>query len=90
MSRRIALTPEQREEYLIEDLPYQLEKEAKKRKLCQKDLAKALGISPQAFHARKQKKENGKPKDAFSYGDLLKIFRLLEMSTDEMLKLFPQ
>lgn len=90
MSRRTALTPEQREEYLIEDLPYQLEKEAKKRDKSQKDMAKALGISYQALHARKQKQSNGKPKDAFSYGDLLKIFRLLDMSKDEILKLFPQ
>lgn len=87
---RVALSQEQKEEYMIADLPYLFEKEAKKRGLCQKDLAKALEITPQAYNARKKKQRNGKPKDSFSYGDMLKLFRLLGMSEDERMKLFPK
>lgn len=85
---RTALSPEQKDEYMIADLPFLLEKEARKRSMCQKDLAKALKISPQAYNARKKRKRDGKPKDTFSYGEMLKLFRLLEMSGDEILKLF--
>ena len=87
---RTPLSAEQKEEYMIADLPYLFEKEAKKRGMCQKDLAKALGITPQAYNERKKKQKNGKPKDSFSYGDMLKLFRVLGMSEDERLKLFPQ
>lgn len=87
---RSPLTEEQKDEYLIADLPYLFEKEARKRGLCQKDLAKALDITPQAYNGRKKKQRNGKPKDSFSYGDMLKLFRLLGMPEDERLKLFPK
>lgn len=85
---RVALSPEQKNEYMIADLPFLFEKEARKRGMCQKDLAEALKISPQAYNARKKRKRDGKPKDTFSYGEMLKLFRLLEMSGDEILKLF--
>ncbi len=87
---RVALSPEQKEEYMIADLPFWFEKEAKKRGLHQKDLAEALGITQQAWVRRKLKLESGKPRDSFSYGDILKLFRLLGMSEEEKLKLFPQ
>lgn len=87
---RSSLTEDQKDEYMIADLPFLFEKEAKKRGLHQKDLAKALGITPQAYNARKKKQRNGKPKDSFSYGDILKLFRLIGMSEAERLKLFPQ
>lgn len=85
---RVALSADKKDEYRIADLPFLFEKEAKKRGLYQKDLAKALNISPQAYNARKKRQRNGKPKDVFSYGEMLKLFRLLEMSEDEILKLF--
>lgn len=90
MSRRTALCPEQKEEYMVADLPFFLEKEAKKKGKTQKDLAELLGITPQAYGQRKKKKKNGKPKDTFTYGDILKLFRFLEMSEEERLSLFPQ
>lgn len=86
---RVPLSPEQKDEYLIADLPFFFEKEAEKRKIRKKDLAEVLGITVQAYHARKQKQENGKPKDVFSYGEMLKLFRFLGMTEDEKLKLFP-
>ena len=90
MSRRTALCPEQKEEYMVADLPFFLEKEAKKKGKTQKDLAEVLGITPQASGQRKRKQKNGKPKDTFTYGDILKLFRFLEMSEEERLSLFPQ
>ncbi len=87
---RVALSPEQKDEYMIADLPFLFEKEAKKRGLHQKDLAEALGITQQSYVGRKKKKRDGKPRDSFSYGDILKLFRLLGMSEEEKLKLFTQ
>ncbi len=86
---RVALSPEQKDEYMIADLPFLFEKEAKKKGLHQKDLAKVLGITQQAWVRRKQKLDSGKARDSFSYGDILKLFRLLNMSEEEKLKLFP-
>lgn len=88
MMPRVALSPEQKEEYMIADLPFWFEKEAKKRGMNQGDLAKALDITPQAYSQRKQKLKSGKAKDVFSYGDILKLFRFLGISADEKLKLF--
>jgi len=85
---RIALSPEQKEEYMIADLPFWFEKEARKKGLRQKDLAEALGITPQSYGARKKKQGNGKPRDSFTYGDILKLFRLLDASEMEIMKLF--
>ncbi len=87
---RVALSPEQKEEYMIADLPFWFEKEAKKRGMHQKDLAEALGITQQAYAARKKKQRNGRPRDSFTYGDILKLFRLMDMSEEEILKLFLQ
>ena len=81
---RIALSSEQKNEHMIADLPFLFEKEAKKRGMCQKDLAKALKISPQAYNARKKRKRNGEPKDTFKYGEMLKLFRLLERPGEEI------
>ena len=82
---RTALTLEQKREYMVADLPFWFEKEAKKKGLHQKDLAEALGITPQAYNERKKKKSNGRPKDVFSYGDMLILFKLLDVSKDEKL-----
>lgn len=84
---RVALSPEQKKEHMVADLPYWFEKEARKRGLCQKDLADALGITRQAYNGRKKKKADGKPKDTFSYGEMLILFRLIGISEDDKLKL---
>lgn len=76
-----------KKDYMLADLPFWLIKEAKKRGMHQKDMAEALGISPQAFHGRLLKKPNGDPKDVFTYGELLTLFKLLELSDEEILKL---
>ena len=57
MSRRTALCPEQKEEYMVADLPFFLEKEAKKKGKTQKDLAELLGITPQAYGQRKKSRK---------------------------------
>lgn len=74
-------------EYMIYDLPFWFVKEAKKKGLRQKDLAEALGITPQSFHDRLTRKNNGDPKDVFSYGDLLTLFKTLDVSDEEILHL---
>ena len=84
---RTALSPEQKKDYTVTDLPYWFEKEARKQKIYIKDLAKALGITPQAWNGRKKPMVNGKPKDSFSYGDMLILFNLLDVPKDERLKI---
>lgn len=84
---RVALSPEQKKDYMVTDLPYWFEKEARKRKIYIKDLANALGITPQAWNGRKKPKTNGEPKDSFSYGDMLILFNLLEIPEDDRLKI---
>lgn len=84
---RVALTVEQKREYMLADLPYWFEKEANKQKMHHKDLAEALGITPQAWNGRKKRKPNGKPKDPFSYGELLILFQLLGTEEHDRLKL---
>lgn len=84
---RVALSPKQKRDYMVNDLPYWLEKEARKKGLRQKDLAKALGITPQAYNSRKKRKNNGKPKDVFSYGELLILFDFLDVKSEEKQKL---
>ena len=84
---RVALSPEQKRDYMVTDLPYWFEKEARKKGLRQKDLAKALGITPQSWNDRKKPLRNGKPKDSFGYSDMLILFRLLETPEEEKLKL---
>lgn len=76
-----------KKDYMLFDLPFWLEKEAKKKGFHKKDLAAALGISPQAFGARNSKNEDGSPKDVFRYGELLTLFKVLELSDDDILRL---
>lgn len=84
---RVALSQEQKRDYMVTDLPYWFEKEASKKKMHTKDLAKALGITPQAWNERKKPKLDGKPKDSFKYGDMLILFNLLDIPKDERLKI---
>lgn len=83
---RIALSPEKKKDHMVSDLPYWLEKEARKKGMHQADLARAIDITPQAWNERKKKKRNGKPKDSFSYGDLLILFNLLDTPENERQK----
>lgn len=76
-----------KKDYMLFDLPFWLAKEAKKKGIRQKDLADALGITRQSFHGRQLRKPNGNPKDVFTYGELLTLFKLLELSDEEILKL---
>lgn len=86
---RIALTPEKKEEYMIDNLPYFFANEAKKRGFNQKDLASAIGITPQAYSARKKHKKDKsnseKQKDTFTYGEILKILRLFDLPKEDKL-----
>ena len=84
---RVALSMEQKRDYMVTDLPYWFEKEARKKKMHTKDLAQALGITPQAWNERKKPKVNGKPKDSFGYGEMLILFRLLELGEEDILRL---
>ena len=83
---RVALSPEQKKDYMVTDLPYWFEKEARKKGMCQKDLAEALKMTPQAWNGRKKPMVSGKPKDSFSYGDMLILFKLLDTPENERLK----
>lgn len=76
-----------KKDYMLEDLPYFLLKEAKKKRITQKDLSVILDITPQGLHRRFIKKPNGDPKDAFTYGDLLTLFKKLELPDEVILKL---
>lgn len=84
---RVALTAEQRLDYMLADLPFWFEKEARKRKLHTKDLADALGITRQAWSERKKPGADGRPKDPFSYGDMLILFRFLQIPEYDRIKI---
>lgn len=84
---RVVLCTEQKRDYMVTDLPYYFEKEARKKGLHAKDLAKAIGISSQSWSDRKSKKQNGKPRDTFSYGELLILFDFLDTPEYDRLKL---
>lgn len=76
-----------KKEYMIGDLPGWIIGRMYTRGLRQKDLADLLGITPQAFWARLQKDGRGAPKDVFTYGDLLTLFKALEATDEEILRL---
>ena len=50
------------------------------------DLAAAIDFTPQAFGQRLKKKD-GKRKDTFSYGELLALFKFLDVSGEDKQKL---
>lgn len=55
--------------------------------LKQKDVARRLGMTQQAFSARIKVAQKGKETDPFSYGDLLTLFELFETTDEEKLHL---
>lgn len=76
-----------KKQYMVADLPGwivgKIHTQGKKRA----DLAAALGITPQAFSARLKPDRRGKPKDIFSYSDLLTLFDELDATDEEILRL---
>lgn len=72
---------------MIADLPGWIVGRMYIKGLKQKDLAKLLGITPQAFSARLHRDGRGDPKDVFTYGDLLTLFRALDATDEEILRL---
>lgn len=76
-----------KKDYMLFDLPFWLIKEAKKKGIRQQDLADALGITRQSLRWRQLRKPNGDPKDVFTYGELLTLFKLLELPDEDILKL---
>ncbi len=84
---RVSILSVNKKQYMIDDLPFWLIKEARKKGLYQKDLAEAIGISPQAFGQRTRRKKNGNIRDSFSYGELLTLFKFLDASDEDKQKL---
>ena len=76
---RIALN---KKKYMIADLPGWIVGRMHKKKLRQTDLAKKIGITQPAFSIRLSNDV-----DSFSYGDLLTLFKELEATDEEILKL---
>jgi predicted transcriptional regulator len=76
-----------KKEYMVADLPGWIVGRMHTMKLRQEDVAKELNITPQAFSKRLQKDDRGRPKDVFRYGDLLTIFKVLEATDEEKLRL---
>lgn len=76
-----------KKEYMIGDLPGWIIGRMYIKGLKQKDLAELLGITPQAFSARLHKDGKGDPKDVFTYGDLLTLFKALDATDEEILRL---
>lgn len=73
-----------KKDYMIADLPGWIVGRMYTKGLKQKDLADLLGITPQAFSYRLRKKGS---KDLFTYGDLLTIFKALDATDEEILRL---
>lgn len=70
-----------KKKYMIADLPGWIAGRMYKKKIKQSELAKEIGITQQAFSARL------KNNDSFSYGDLLTLFKELDATDEEILKL---
>lgn len=86
---RVAIGQEQKREYKIRDLAGWIYGRMHSKGLRQENVAKILNISQQALSNRINPKtyKNNRNADPFSYGDLLTLFKLLELSDDEILKL---
>lgn len=75
-----------KKDYMIADLPGWIIGKMHIKQMRQADMAAELNISQQAFSARL--KSAGKdPHDTFSYGDMLTIFKVLEATDEEKIRL---
>lgn len=72
-----------RKDYMIKDFSIWIVGKMHLMKIRQSDMADALGITQQALSSRLNVKEGEKPKDAFSYGDILTIFKMLDATDEE-------
>lgn len=76
-----------KKDYMITDLQSWIIGRMYTKGLKQKDLAELLGITPQAFSARLHKDKRGASKDVFTYGELLTLFKALEATDEEKIRL---
>ncbi len=78
-----------KKEYMIKDLPGWIAGRMHSKGLTQEDVAKELGISQVALSVRlnPKKYKNGTVKDPFSYGNLLVLFKLLDVTDEEKQRL---
>ena len=67
---------------MIADLPGWIVGKMHKKKLRQTDVAKEIGITQPAMSQRL-----GQDLDSFTYGDLLTLFKVLEATDEEILRL---
>lgn len=86
---RVALSLEQRKRNKIKDLTEWIDGRMHSMGLEQEDVARELNISQEALSARLNPKTYAKNKraDPFKYGDLLVLFKLLDASDEEILRL---
>lgn len=85
MSRAVALSMEQKRRNRVKYLAEWIDGRMHSKGLTQKDVAKELNISQEAFSSRLNPKtyEKNKRADPFKFGDLLIIFKLLEATKEE-------
>lgn len=77
-----------KKDYMITDLQGWITGRMRIKRIRQADLAAELHITPQALSARLKPADKGRaPKDLFSYGDLLTIFKVLEATEEEKIRL---
>ena len=77
-----------KKDYMITDLQGWITGRMRIKRIRQADLAAELHITPQALSARLKPADKGRtPKDQFSYGDLLTIFKVLEATEEEKIRL---
>lgn len=86
---RLALSMEQKKRNKVKDLTAWIDGRMHSMGLKQKDIAKALNISQEAFSIRLNPKtyEKNKRADPFKYGDLLVLFKFLDATDEEILRL---
>ena len=86
---RVALSMEQKKRNKVKDLTAWIDGRMHSMGLKQKDIAKALNISQEAFSIRLNPKtyEKNKRADPFKYGDLLVLFKFLDATDEEILRL---
>lgn len=71
-----------KKKYMIADLPGWIVGRMHKKKMRQVDLAREIGLKQPALSSRL-----ASDIDSFSYGDLLTLFKVLDATDEEILKL---